>query len=250
MLIKSSVFIVASAAVLVGIAAAQPESEPLAWRIMKWSDADQSSWINSTLAQGIPTDLGGVLGGLAVNKSGLTLPLIEKKIEDVLRSRSPLELFTDKSVDPQKFVSVTAHLVASAGNGEALRQISKLLAMDERRFDDLVRIALISAESNRNPFSVAYLGFKISDPAMDKRIVAWAESEFADKRFADKGKARTSHLQRLWAEAMIDNYGGVPSESQWRSDPLASHLQSSEAESFHDDMIRFASEAVEKRTKQ
>ena len=41
--------------------------ETLAWRILKWSDADQTAWINSTLDQGIPPDRGDVLPMLVLD---------------------------------------------------------------------------------------------------------------------------------------------------------------------------------------
>src|SRR5438128_4454350 len=75
--------------------------EPLSSQILKWSEADQTAWINSYLDQGMPPS--DVLTMLVLNKSSLTLPLIEKKIESVLQSVSPLDCFTDKKLDPNRF---------------------------------------------------------------------------------------------------------------------------------------------------
>jgi hypothetical protein len=155
--------------------------ETLAWRILKWSEADQVSWINSTLDKGMPVDLGGVLNMLVLNKSSLTLPLIEKKIEEVLQSASPLDCFTNKEVDPHQFVEIAAVTITEAGNEQALRTLSKLIKIDDKRFGDLVRLALLHAQNRRNPFTVAYRGFEIGDPALDPKIMAWVEEKLADK---------------------------------------------------------------------
>jgi hypothetical protein len=251
-----------------GLAAAQSQSiseqEPLARRILKWSEAEQIAWVNSTLTQGLPSDLGGILQGLADSKSALVLPLIEQKIEQVLRAGSPQELFTDKPIDPQKFVAFAVSAIEDAGNEQALREVSKLLHLDNKLFDDSVQMTLIKAEADGNPFPVAYQGFEIGDPALDARLAVWAEWELADKRpflplrylanrhpsYAEPkpvGDIPIANIRQLWAEALVDRYGGVLSEAQWRSDPIASRLPASMAQSLHNDMIRRTSEIMQKR---
>jgi len=54
-------------------------------------------------------------GNLILNKSSVTLPLTEQKIEEALRSPSPLDCFRDQSVDPQKFVDRAAMAITAAG---------------------------------------------------------------------------------------------------------------------------------------
>jgi hypothetical protein len=116
------------------------------------------------------------LGVLIRTRGSLVLPMMERKIEEVLKSSSPLDCFTDKTVDPQRFVDLAASNIAHAGDEYALKEVSKLIALDEKRFDLLVRNTLLAAENRRNPFAVAYRGFEIGDPAVDKRIVAWVGS--------------------------------------------------------------------------
>src|SRR4051812_16348491 len=73
-----------------------------AWRrMLRASEAEQAEWISSDLARGMPVvdPDSGILTMLVLNKSAVTLPLIEKKIEEVLRSTSGAECFSDKSVD-------------------------------------------------------------------------------------------------------------------------------------------------------
>jgi hypothetical protein len=218
--------------------------ETLAWRILKWSEADQVSWINSTLDKGMPLDLGGVMNMLVLNKSSLTLPLIEKKIEEVLHSASPLECFTNKEVDPRYFVDIAALTITEAGDEQALREAGKLIKLDDKRFGKLVDRTLGHAQNRRNPFTLAYRGFEIGDPALDEKIMAWAEEQLANK-----DQYAIVEVRRFWAEALLDKYRGVPVSSEWASDPIVSRLRAPQAASLHNEMIRFTSEAFEKRSK-
>ena len=83
------------------------------------------------------------------------MPIVESKIEEVLRSSTPAECFVGRAVDPQRFILVAALTITEAGDEEALREISKLLKRDAKRFDDLVERTLLHAEDYRNPFTVA-----------------------------------------------------------------------------------------------
>jgi hypothetical protein len=239
-------------------------------RMLQASEAEQTAWIESDLDRGMPTvdPDASVLTVLIRSKSEITLPLIERKIEEVLRSPSSPDNFTDKSVDPQRFIALAAVAIREAGNVESLKELGKLMKIDERRFGFLVEQTFAEARDRGNPFSVAYQGFDIGDPALDSRIAAWAEREllllpppppkdysrvpnselFRQLDIAGR-EAMINEARTLWAEAMVDKYGGVPTEAQWRSDPIVSHLKPSETDPVHDDMIRRTSEAVEKRAK-
>jgi hypothetical protein len=259
------------ASILLGLASigwSQSEPEPLAHQIVKWSEAEQAAWIRSTLDQGIPPDLGGAFGTLVLAKTDLALPLIEERIEQVLKSASPLDLFTDKSVDPQRFVAAALGSIEYVGNEQSLREVAKLLHVDEERFDDVVQRTMLGAAALRNPFPVAYQGFAIGDTLLDTRLAIWADWELAEKRppfpasylakrhygYAStdpspEPDAEIQNIRRLWAEALVDRYGGVPSEAQWQGDPIVSRLTPAMAQSFHDDMIRRTSDLVQKRAK-
>ena len=153
-----------------------------------------------------------------------------------------------------------------SGNSQSLEEARKLIRIDEKRFGYLVERILGQARDFRNPFTAGYEGFDIGDPAIDSRIAAWAERGLLllpppppkDYSRVPGGEllrlsdvyARESMIREArtrWAEAMVDKYGGVPSEAQWRNDPIVSRLQSAHADSVHDSMIRMASELVEKR---
>jgi hypothetical protein len=237
-------------------------------RMLDATVAEQTAWIKSDLERGMPPvdPDGGIISRLILNRSDVTLPLIEEKIEEVLRSPTPSDSFTDKSVNPAKFVDFAALAISEAGNARSLKEVGKLLKIDEKRFGYLVDHTLVKAGGYRNPFTVAYEGFAIGDPAIDSRIATWAERELLllpptppkdysrvpggellrqndiDTRISMISEARTR-----WAEAMLDKYAGVPSEAQWRSDPLVSRLKPAQASSVYDEVIRHACEIVQKR---
>jgi hypothetical protein len=218
--------------------------QPLARRILYMSEAEQIAYVASDLNQGMPVDLYDPLGTLILSRSALVLPMLEKKIEEVLKSQNPLDCFTDKTANPQKFVDLAASAIPFAGDEQALREISKLIAIDDKRFGTLVNIALLNAEIRRNPFTVAYGGFEIGDPAVDKRIVAWAE-----RQFDDKGEIRQRQLKHMWAEAMAEKYGEAPTEVGWANDPIASGFIPTLAWSLHDEILRLGAEAFNQRVK-
>lgn len=93
---------------------------------------------------------------------------------------------------------------------------------------------------SHNPFAVAYTGLAIGDLAVEQRIAAWAElrltvdpaerarAEAAARPFGGRlAPSPVETMERAWADAMLDHHGGVPSEAQWISDPLASRLSAS-----------------------
>jgi len=175
---------------------------------------------------------------LILNRSSLVLHVVERKIEEVSRSTDPLECFIDKTVDPKWSVDMAASSIARSGDEQALKEISKLIATDEKRFGTLVRNTLFAAQNRRNPLVVAYRGFDFGDPAVDKRMVAWVETQFDTRvEFAFR------QLKHWWAKAMVERYGGVPTETQWLDGPIASRIKRAPSGSLHDDMFRLAAEA-------
>jgi hypothetical protein len=76
-----------------------------------------------------------------------------------------------------------------------LSESSKLLKIDGQRFDLPVERTMMNAISWGNPFTVAYRGFEIGDPEVDKRIVVWADLVLVD----DKAESAVYSIKGRWA---------------------------------------------------
>jgi hypothetical protein len=203
------------------------------------TDAEVEAWVRDKLDSGLP--FGDGLVSPTVFKSAVTVPLIEAKIEEVLRSNNPASCFSTPNVDPKIFVRDAAHLIEGAGDETALKAASQLMRIDEARFSGIVSMTLYSVPGNRNRFTVAYRGFAIGDPAVDRRIGEWAETILAQEDGQSTKKA--------WAEAMLEKYGVVPNTEQWATDPIATRLSQKTLELVRESVTRLAVEALEKRTR-
>jgi hypothetical protein len=220
-------------------------------RINVMSDAEQVALAKSILDRGVRVPDDSPLDILARGRSSLILPIIERKIEDVLRSPNPLECFTDKSVDIETTINIYCARIAGAGDQQALQEASKLLKLDEKRFDRMVENTMSAAIGNGHGFTLAYQGFELGDPAIDRRIMAVIE-DVLEKELPNIGNPIFENVsvspRREWAEALVERDGGAPSEAQWAADPIASRLKPALRQAFHNDVVRFSIEAAAKRT--
>lgn len=221
-------------------------------RINRMSDAEQTALAKSLVDQGVPVGRpGDVLSILAAGRSSLILPIIEQKVEQVLISPNPLDCFTDRTVDVQRTLNVLWMTIANVGDQQALRETSKLLKLDEKRFDRMVDNTMSAAISNGHGFTLAYQGFELGDPAIDKRIMAVIE-DVLEKELPNIGNPIFENVsvspRREWAEALVERDGGAPSEAQWAADPIASRLKPAVRQAFHDNVVRFSIEVAAKRT--
>ena len=201
---------------------------PPARTILDIGESEQIAFINKTMELGFPENRADQMTMLSINRSAITLPLIEAKLEEALKSTST----------PTGFVDTASEMIAYAGDEQSLRAISKLMAIDERKFGPLVGRTLDNAGNWRNPFTVAYRGLEMGHESVSRYTAAWAESALASDR-----------MQRVWAEAMLDRYGKVPGETEWATDPIASQLKNRASPEFHQSVLRFAAEAQRKRDK-
>ena len=202
------------------------EPIPPARTILDISQGEQTAFINRTMDLGFPQDRADQMTMLIINLSAITLPLIDAKVEEALKSPST----------PKGFVDTASEMIAYSGDEQALRVISKLMALDEKRFAPLVGRTLDNASNWRNPFSVAYRGFEIDDETVSRHISAWAESALASPR-----------VQRAWAESLLERYGKVPGESELASDPIAFRLKNGPSPELRQNVVRFATEAQRRR---
>lgn len=196
-------------------------------RILDVAENTQAAFITTTMDQGFPIDRADQMTMLILNRSAITLPLIEERV---------IQTFKSKEESNGQFIGIASEMIAYAGDEHSLRVIGRLIALDENRFGILVGRTLDNALDRRNPFLVAYSGFEFGDKAISRRIVEWSERVLASNR-----------MRRLWGEAVIGKYGRVPSKAEWASDPLASRLSQSDADSLRSVVLRFAEEARSKR---
>ena len=211
------------------LALARGQADEPARRILELTDAEQVQFINASLEQGLPESRADQMTMLVINRSSITLPLIEEKIEEALNQPLP----------PQRFVDTAAELIAYAGDAQALKAIAKLIALDEKRFSPLVGRALTHSANWRDPFTVAYRGLELGDEAVARYTTTWAESALASDR-----------MRRAWAEAMLDRYGKVPGDSEWVTDPIASRLKDRASPELRQSVLRLATEAQRKPERQ
>jgi len=200
---------------------------PPAREILALSEAEQTKFVNATAEAGFPADRADQMTMLIINRSGLVLPQLERRVEVELRSESP----------SNDLIAIATEMIAYAGDEQALREISKLMAIDEGRFGRLVGRTLDNSMHFRNPFTVAYRGLELGNDAVSRHTVAWLEAALASSR-----------MQRTWAEAMLDRYGKAPSDSEFATDPIASRLKDRASPELRQSVVRLAVEALSKRT--
>jgi hypothetical protein len=211
------------------IVAQTPSDELSLEQMNRLTDAEQLALAKSIVDRGVPHGRpADRLYSLAQGRSALIVPMLEAKIEEILRAPDPRACFTDKSTEPDVMVTYLQAAIWQNGSLQSLVQASKLMKIDEKRFGGMVALTMIAAYSHRNAFELVYQGFKIGDPAIDKRLVEWAEGMFekdlpnlGDPIFDDE----LGNPRRLWAEALVDRYGAAPSQMQWLQDPIASRLK-------------------------
>jgi hypothetical protein len=202
------------------------ESLPSARTILDLAESEQIVFIQKTIELRFPENRADQMTMLIINRSAITLPMIEAKLEEALNSPPA----------SKDLVETASEMIAYAGDEQALRSIGKLLAVDAGRFGPLVRRTLENASNWRNPFTVAYRGLEIGDEVVSRHVASWAASVVS-----------TNRMQRAWAEAMLDRYGRVPDETEWTRDPIASRLKDRVAPDLRQSVIRFGMETQSKR---
>jgi len=51
-------------------------------------------------------------------------------------------------------------------------------------------------------------------------------------------------VKQWWAEAMLERCHRVPTEADWREDPIAARINPKLAAAFHDQILRMAADAA------
>jgi hypothetical protein len=245
---------------LLARAAGQDFPDSPAWRLARASEAEQIAAVNASLDRGMPPD--DNIAVLKNVKSSLVLPLMENRVECALKAASPNECFTDKAVDLRRFIDGVALGIAYVGDEEALKQVSKLVNLDPLRFGPLIGRTLYHSKNyskSHNPFVVAYSGLGTAGPIVDRLVVEWAEKNLSvdpEERARAEEAARgfgpilpppAENMKHLWAEAMVDHYGGMPTEPQWTADPIGARFPRELSQSLHSEVLRLAQKTAESR---
>jgi len=208
------------------ISCAYGQADEPARKILELTDVEQIQFVRSTLEEGLPESRADRMTMLTINRSTITLPLIEESIEQALKLEPP----------SQKFVEVAAELIAYAGDENALNAIVKLVRIDKSRFARLVGRALTHSANWRNPFTLAYRSLQMGDETVSQSTTTWVESVLTSNR-----------MRRAWAEAMLEKYGKIPGEAEWTLDPIISRLKGRVSSELRQSILRFAAEAQEGR---
>ena len=240
-----------SAVALAGAQTTAPRQGPVpglvddSARIARMSDPERVALAKSILGHGMPP--GSALGLLARANSKLILPVIEEKIEEVLRSPNPPNCFVDPTVDPQRVMILMWTTITETGDEQALIEASKLMKLDENRFGQMVDYTMGVAVGHDGAFRLAYKGFRLGDPAVDQRIVAWIKKLLEVDTYKIEDPIYDSiSPARDWAVALVERYGGMPSEEQWRNDPIRLALKLELQKLLEKHMDRYFREAWEK----
>lgn len=72
---------------------------------------------------------------VVLNKTSVFVPMLEKTSEDILHSRPREGWFKNPSANPDRVIVILADMIQYTGEEIALEQASKLLKIDEPRFD-------------------------------------------------------------------------------------------------------------------
>ena len=215
------------------------------------SDAEQVALAKTVVDLGVRAgDPAEILQSLARGRSSLILPIVEQKIEAVLKSPEPRDCFTEKSINVDRSLLSMWLAIANVGRAEALREAGKLLKIDEKRFDRMVDQIMSNAVGEHKGFSLAYQGLEMDDPALTRRIVA-AMADVLEKERPNIGNPVFEGIlidaRHQWAEAMVERYCGVPTANEWATDPLASRLDEKLVSAFYPDVYRYAVDAAARR---
>jgi hypothetical protein len=210
-------------------------------RILRASDAEQVAAVRAFLDEGLrPVAQEQGIQALARAHSELVLPVLEKKIEEVLRSQNPLDSFSNKNANPDLVIYQTASYISEGDAGVAMAELSKLVSLDEKRFAIYVFKTLSSLAVHENAFTLAYKGFDNGIPALSRAIFAWPKSILEGPTHSN-----APHWAQ-WADVLVERYRGVPIGPEWASDPIVSRLTPARAETLQPEMLRLAQDAWER----
>lgn len=194
--------------------------------VLLLTEPEQRDFVKSVMDAGFPDATGDRFSLLLVNRSALVVPMLELRVTQELK----------RAAHSERLVELASALIAYAGDEESLRAVARLIDLDKFKFGSLVGQALDNAANWRNPFSLAYYAVEMPDKRITELTVKWVEASL-----------ESSRRQRFWAEAMLEKYRRVPTESDWETDPIASRLTRERATEMKRQVLSLASEVHRQR---
>jgi hypothetical protein len=164
---------------------------------------------------------------LAIQHSEVAVPELKQRL--IAHSRQFRKALAGNS-------AIHADALAYVANGLAVDALCDLCAGNADLFCPYLERSLDYAEGRLNPFTLAYRAIARPEATVQDATIHWADSMIGFPHFR----------QRL-AEAMLDRYGKVPSQTEWTTDPIASRLKDRASPELRQSVLRFAAEAQSKR---
>jgi hypothetical protein len=167
---------------------------------------------------------------LAIQHSDLAVPELKRRL--IAYGQQPRKTLGGST-------TIHADALAYVANGLAVDALCDLCAENPGLFCSYLERSLDYAEGRLNPFTLAYRAIARPEAVVQDAAIHWADSMIGFPHFR----------QRL-AEAMLDRYGKVPSETEWAQDPIASRLKTGASSELWQSVLRFAAEVQRKRERQ
>jgi len=228
-------------AIAASAALAQAPSSEVA-RLLKLSDAEQKAYVNSAFDHGLPQASVDSVTSLIRARSAVLAPVLGDRIVEALKSKSPIDCFTDKTVEPAAAIMAAASAIAYAADANALKELARFLAIDDRKFGWLVGYAL-SDGGSRNFFPVAYKGYEIASAPLEARMTTWIEKQLQEDYTLNEPK-----LPTWWAAAMVERLGHAPGPADWADDPIVKKLKPEVTQPIRADVLKIAAEEDKRKT--
>ncbi len=181
-------------------AAGQQRNEP-SFDIRRAADEEMKEYVLETLALGLPPSRVDTLSWLALNRSGVVVPLLASRLEERLEAPGDLDR-TDRTM---------ADVLAYAGDEIALHSLARLSRLRPEQFGCFVERLLDYASTRRNPFTLAYAAVEIGPGAMSDAVVRWVLSS----------SERRDRLEQ-WAQVIRQRQSDRGPVAALASDPLVS----------------------------
>jgi hypothetical protein len=179
---------------------------PASREIVQYSPEQAETMVRETIEQRFPPVLVDRVAVLVINRPEVVIPALTGYI----RTQYGLAM-SDRS---DFGVDTASRLIAYAGHTLSVLAIEELIALDRDRFTPLVKAALDSASSWRNPYTVAYDAHELGSEAVRAEVERWVNSRI------------NSWVSReRWAEALQLRYPAGVSEAVLDNDPLIKVIQ-------------------------